>query len=162
MNLAELGKTVAKFAPLLGAIVPLPGASLIGHAIAETFGGSLDNPADLIHRIEGDAEASVKLKQIETQGQADLARIAVDHIRAANEDRANARAREIALKDTTPATIAKLFISGHLFMLTVIILLLKFSTVNAFEEKILEMTIVGMSNAIMLILAYYFGATNKG
>jgi len=162
VNLADLGKTVARFAPLIGAVLPLPGASVIGNAIAAAFGGDINDPAELIKRIEGDPEAQIKLKQIESNERMTIDTLAIQRIALSNEDRANARQREITLKDTTPAFIAKVFIGGYMLLLLIIILLLKFSTVNAFEEKILEMTLIGLSNAIMLILAYYFGATNKG
>jgi len=162
MNLVELGKTVAKFAPILGEVIPLPGAALIGKAIGAAFGGDINDPDDLARRIENDPDAAIKLRQIAMDERLGVEQLAVEHIRLSNEDRANARQREIIVRDSTPAFIAKLFIAGYIGMLLVIILLLKFSTVNAFEEKILEMTIIGVSNAIMLILSYYFGANNKG
>lgn len=160
-GLEKLSKVVANFAPLLGAVIPLPGASLVGQAIARAFGGDINNPDDLANKIQNDADASVKLRQIAMDESLGVERMAVDKMRLGNEDRANARQRQIALSDNTPNLIAKFIIVGHMLLLMVVILLLKFSTVNNFEEKILEMTIMSMSNAVMLVLAYYFGASNN-
>lgn len=160
-GLEKLGKTIANFAPLLGAVIPLPGASIIGQAVARAFGGNINDPEDLANKIANDADASVKLRQIAMDEALGVERLAIDKIRLENEDRANARQRQIATNDNTPNVIAKLVIFGYMFIMVVVILLLKFSTVNNFEEKILEMTIISMSNAVMLVLAYYFGASNN-
>jgi hypothetical protein len=161
MNLSDLGKTVAKFAPLLGAVLPVPGGLAIGQAIAAAFGGDINNPSDLINRIQLDPDASVKLKQIESNERIEIERLAVDRIRAQNEDRDSARRREIETKDKIPGQLAMIFTGGYLLMIALVVFLIKFANLNSVEEKVVELALMGLTNAEMLILAYYYGAANK-
>lgn len=72
MDFANLGKTVAKFAPLLGAILPIPGGAVLGQLIANEFGGDASNPDDLAQRIIGDPNAQVKLAEIQANTKVQL------------------------------------------------------------------------------------------
>ncbi len=56
--------TLAKAAPLLGRLLPIPGAGIAGDLIAAAFG--VENNADAIGRaIEADPNAALKLREIE-------------------------------------------------------------------------------------------------
>jgi len=69
MNWKELGRTVASFAPLLGKLLPIPGAGIVGDLIASAFGTS--NTPDAIHAaIKADPEAATKLAKIEADNRA--------------------------------------------------------------------------------------------
>jgi hypothetical protein len=122
MNIATLGQTIAKAAPLLGGALAGPGGAAIGAVIATAFGGTLADTPDLIQRIEADPEASVKLLAIQSRHEIALQRIQVQlaeqqchHAEAKaakeGEDRANARHRDIMLAESghpewTPAILA--------------------------------------------------------
>jgi len=80
MSWNELGKTVAQFAPLLGAALPVPGGAAIGTLIASVFGGNADDPESLSRAIQTNPEAAVKLRQIETEHKAELERIAMQRV----------------------------------------------------------------------------------
>jgi hypothetical protein len=161
MSLADLGKTVAKYAPLLGAVLPVPGGAAIGAAIASVFGGDINNPDDLIKRITTDPESAVKLKQIESNEKIEIERLAIDRIRAGNEDRDSARKREATIHDKVPGQLAYVFTAGYLIIVIIVIMLVKFTDLNNMEEKLCELALMGMSQAEMLILAYFYGASNK-
>lgn len=161
MSLSDLASVVAKYSPLLGKLLPIPGGEFIGEAISIAFGGSIENPRDLAKKIESDPDASIKIQEIISNEQVALQQLIVQQHALINQDLSNARDREIKLADSTPGLIAKIFIGGYLSIIVIIVLLLKFSTVNAFEEKILEMTLIGLSNAVVMILSYYFGASNR-
>lgn len=83
MSWKDLGSTVAQFAPLLGAALPIPGGAALGSMIASVFGGNADDPASLNRAIQANPEAAVKLKEIEANHKAELERIAMQ--RASNE-----------------------------------------------------------------------------
>ncbi len=80
MSWNELGKTVAQFAPLLGAALPVPGGAAIGTLIASVFGGNADDPESLNRAIQTNPEAAVKLRQIETEHKTELERIAMQRV----------------------------------------------------------------------------------
>jgi hypothetical protein len=161
MNWQEIGGTVAKYAPLLGAVLPIPGAEFIGKAIQQVFGPDVKDSKELIQKIEQDPDAAIKLRNIEAQEKIMLDKLLVDRLALQIQDRESARNREIIIRDKTPGYMSLIFTIGYVATLLIVILLLKFSTVNAFEEKILEVIIANLSNANMFILAYYFGSTNS-
>ena len=65
MKWDKLGKVVARAAPLLGSLLPIPGGAALGGLIAGAFGGNPNDPAELAKLIEADPDSAVKLKQIE-------------------------------------------------------------------------------------------------
>ena len=71
MNWKDLGKMVAQFAPLLGDLLPIPGAGIAGKLIASAFG--CDNTPDAIAQaIAADPDAGIKLATIESNNRAAL------------------------------------------------------------------------------------------
>jgi hypothetical protein len=64
MDWKEVGKTAAKFAPLIGAALPVPGGAAIGSIIASVFGVE-DSPDAVMKAMESDPEAAIKLRKIE-------------------------------------------------------------------------------------------------
>jgi hypothetical protein len=77
MDLGDFGKTIAKFAPLLGAVLPIPGGAVIGQLIAQEFGGDPSNLDDLASRIVTDPNAQVKLVEIQTNAKVQLQQLVV-------------------------------------------------------------------------------------
>lgn len=75
MSWEKLGKTVAQLAPILGAVLPIPGGAAIGSIVASTFGGDPNDPEALEKIIKADPEAAVKLKQIEADHKVQLEEI---------------------------------------------------------------------------------------
>jgi len=64
MDWKSLGKTVGQFAPMLGELLPIPGAGIAGKLIATALG--VDNTPDAIHNaIKNDPEAAIKIAKIE-------------------------------------------------------------------------------------------------
>ena len=167
-QLTDLGKMVGRYAPLLGAILPIPGGAAIGQLVAAAFNGNLNNPADLVQKIQADPDAQIKLMQIQSNEKIEIERLAVDQIRAQNEDRASARNREIevdktsiANRDTTPSQLAKIFISGY-FILSFLVIFLSWSgKLEADEMAPIIQILKDMGFAIMLILAYFYGSSNR-
>lgn len=63
--LEDIGHEVAKYAPLIGAALPIPGGEAIGAIVAAKFGAKPGDPADLLAKIQTDPQAAIKLKEIE-------------------------------------------------------------------------------------------------
>jgi hypothetical protein len=72
MNLAGLGSTVAKYAPLLGGALSSPGGVVIGSILASVFGSDSNKPEKLQNIIITDPDAAIKLRQIESEHQLEL------------------------------------------------------------------------------------------
>ncbi len=96
--LKDLGSTVAKYAPMVGtAILSGNPAGAVLSILASKFGGSADDPADLMAKIQTDPQAMVKLKEIEATHDVELQKIAMQ--RAVGL--ANADAAQVASVNTT-------------------------------------------------------------
>jgi len=69
MEWSEVGKKVAKFAPILGDLLPIPGAGVAGRLISAALG--VENTPDAIHNaIKTDPDAAIKLAQVEADNRA--------------------------------------------------------------------------------------------
>ncbi len=74
MNWKDLGSTIAGMgADILGEALPFPGAGAAVDAIASAFGADRE-PSDIQKAIERDPQAAAKLKKIEADHEAALAR----------------------------------------------------------------------------------------
>lgn len=159
MDLSDLGKTIAKFAPLLGTALAGPGGAAIGSIIAAKFGGSDSNPEALSTLIQADPDAAFKLKEIESENEIELAKIALQQAQAEYQDRANARSREVSLSDSTTRVLAYILTIG----LIVFILSLFYGSTNlAASEHDLAMFLAGiLAKSFSDVTGYYFGSSNN-
>jgi len=64
--------------------------------------------------LGGDPQALVQLRQIEADFTVKMEQLGIDKTKLIYEDIANARAREVAVKDSTPRELAFLIIGGFL------------------------------------------------
>jgi hypothetical protein len=162
MDWNGLAKAVSKHAPLLGAVLRFPGSMALGAAIARVFGGNIENVDDLIALISDDPDADFKLEQLEAHERFEIERLAVERIRAGNEDRANARNREIVTQDKLPGKIAITFIAGYFILAFGLLYAIVSDTIDQAEQNVIVEMLKELSLALMLILAYYFGSSNNG
>jgi len=81
MDWSDLGKQVANAAPILGTILGGPGGTAIGSLIASAFGTGND-PAAISAAITANPDAAIKLKQIESDNQVQLATVAAEQAKA--------------------------------------------------------------------------------
>ena len=69
MQWKDVGKLVGEFAPILGDLLPIPGAGIAGKLVAQALG--TDNTPDAIHAaIKADPEAAIKLAKLEADNRA--------------------------------------------------------------------------------------------
>lgn len=75
MGLKSIIGKIGSVAPLLAKILPIPGAGIAGDLIASALGVRND-PQEIEHAINADPEALMKIRQVEMDHKADLARMA--------------------------------------------------------------------------------------
>jgi len=157
--LTDLGKTVARYAPLLGAVLPVPGGIAMGQLVASMFNGDINKPEDLIKKIEADKDAAFKLAQFQLNHQLELERSFL-------ADKQDARQREIEYikatggKDHTLKNLA--FITTFGFFLALFVLFIPLIDINE-QEKNLIMVLLGMlASKWQSIIDYYFGSSHNG
>jgi len=71
MDWRSLAKQVGKYAPLLGSLLPIPGAGVAGKLIAAALGVD-NNPDAVAQAMQTDPEAGIKLAKIEADNRAEL------------------------------------------------------------------------------------------
>lgn len=71
-KLKNLAKSIAKHAPMIGSLLPIPGGAAIGAVVASAFGGDVDKPEELTNLINADPQAAIKLKEIEANNKVAL------------------------------------------------------------------------------------------
>jgi len=69
MEWSDLGKQIANVAPMLGKLLPIPGAGIAGDLIASAFGTKNDTKS-IASAIKIDPDAAIKLRKIELDNQA--------------------------------------------------------------------------------------------
>lgn len=154
MDLSDIAKTLVKFgAPLLGNLLGGPlGASVVS-TIANTFGADPNDTTDIFKKINADPQATEKLIELQ--------KVELQRTQMQLNDIANARQREVELAksgkvDDTPRLLALGFTAGFL-ILTLVLGILKI----VYPEFNLDTLFMGLSNAEMIVLTYYFGSSNK-
>lgn len=159
MNIAELARTVATYAPLLGAAIPVPGGEILGLAIANAFGGDVKKPDDLISKIQVDPEAAFKLLALQANNNSEIEKILFS-------DRQDARRREIeyiektGVKDYTLKNLSYITTAG--FFAVLFMLFYPGIEINE-QENHLVLVLLGMlASKWQTIIDYYFGSSQTG
>ena len=159
MNLQDLGKTIAKAAPLLGAALAGQAGATVGSLIAAKFGGDITDPQGLNTLIQADPNAALKLREIESENEIQLAQIALKQAQAEYQDRANARSREVSLSDNTTKILAYILTLG---LIAFVLSLFYGSTNLAASEHDLAMFLAGiLAKVFSDVTGYYFGSSKQ-
>lgn len=164
MDFDNLGKTIANFAPILGAMLPIPGGAAIGAVIAHEFGGSINNPDDLISRIVSDPNAGVKLLEIQSNCKVQLQQLAVQQ--AQNEltaqtaqlesdrlDRADARNRNS--RSWMPEIVTFILVTGFFGIIAGIM----YFHLSSEDEKVLYILLGTVSTSFTAAVSYWLGSS---
>jgi len=154
MNFSSIASIIKKDAPFLADVIATanPIAGVIVKLLFRTFGVSDEN--SLSNILNTDPQSKEKLQEIENQHIENLLRLSIN-------DKADAREREEKIvsltgkRDWVLDLIAVLFIT---FFFTVCILGYFY---DIKEDHVMLMLIGQISAGVGLILAYYFGSSNK-
>lgn len=163
MGFKSILKTIL---PTLGAAIPLPppfgqmAAAAIGKAIG-VEGLTPDKAEDAIAAAQvKDPEILLKLKQVDADFQLQMAQLGFESAEKLEEiaagDRASARVREVAVKDYTNRIIAYGIVVLTLSMEGYVLI---WGT-PAVDGVVLGRIMATLENALMLVLAYYFGSSS--
>lgn len=145
----------------LGGPFGIMAANAIGKAVgAGRVDPSPDGISNAIAAAQSkDPEALVKLKLAEQQFQAEMTKLGFESVekleQIAADDRANARARQIALKDWVPGTLAIAVTCGFFGLLSILI----WHTVPEESHDILIAMVGTLGTAWVGIITYYFGSS---
>ena len=105
-------------------------------------------PEQLLALKQADNEMQVKLQQLGFEHIEDLEKIAAD-------DRANARAREVSLKDKVPALLAFVVTLGFFGLLAAMMV----HAIPPASEKIIDIMVGSLGTAWVSVVSYYFGSS---
>lgn len=160
MNLSDVGKSIIKIAPLLGAALPLPGGAALGQFIAEAFGGDITKPEDLINKIKNDPNAIVKLKQIESNENIQIAKILASRERVQIESEVRDRdgARLFSSRDVdTARNLTYILVLGSFGM----IVLIPYLNPDSREASLIAALITMLVSAAKDAIRLWFGRSFK-
>jgi len=166
----NLGSALATLAPTLASALggPLAGIAVtaLEKAVGVTPGSGSDAVAAAIQNAQLTPEQLVAIKQADAdlqeklgQQQIDLAKINADAATAADTtaeaDRASARAKEAATKDSTPRVLAYLITFGFFGILTFLML----GSPPPASQTVLNIMLGALGSAWAGIVSYYFGSS---
>lgn len=154
MNWRDIGHSVARFAPLLGAAIGGPGGAAIGALVSSALG--VENTPDAIgHAMSKDPQAAITLKALQATHIEKLQEMAIDKLSIELADKANARQQHSHSK--MPAVIV--------FMLTFIVAGLIFALFMLPippESKDLALMMFGQVSALWgASITYWVGTTRS-
>ena|SRR5438128_262025 len=162
MNVSHVFRTAFPFisaAASLGGPLGTMAANAIGQALGVENVTPEGIPDAIALATTKDPDALLKLKQIEVDFALRMKVLgyeSAEKIEAIEaEDRANARAREMAVRDKIPAILA-LSVTGGFFSL---LWLIAFHEIPMSSEKIIDIMIGSLGSAWIGIVTYYFGSS---
>jgi hypothetical protein len=145
-------------APLLATAVGGPLAGTAVRAICGALGLDPNTPTEQVALAVQNAtpDQLAALKTAEFQFQEQMKQLDIDAEKLGYDDRANARAREIAVKDKTPMALAVAVTVGFFSLLGV----MAFVNIPIGNEAVLNIMIGALGAGWTTMLAYYFGSSS--
>lgn len=158
MSFSDKAKQViGAVAPLLGTAIGGPFGALAGTFIGRALGVESGDTAAMEAAVtSGNPDALLKLKQADNDFKAHMADVGLSEDKLVFDDKANARAREIALRDYTPAILAYAVTVG--FFGTLAFLLIHGKPETGGDALLVMLGALG--GAWASIVAYYFGSSS--
>lgn len=152
----SLKKIVGAIAPVLASALPGPLGGVAKKVLAD-FIGKPEATEEEISKVLASAnpEMLFKLKELDAKFKKDMAALGVDLERMSNEDRANARAMHVSLKDRTPPVLAWLITLGYVSLQTFLL----FHGIPVVNHDLILRAMGLLDGALMMVLAFYFGSS---
>ena len=149
--------TLATVAPMLASAVGGPIAGAATSAIIGALGLSPDTtPEQAATAVVGaNADQLIALRKADQAFAAQMKQLQLDADKLALGDKADARAREIAVKDHTPAVLAAGLTVGFFGLLTVML----FHAVPDGSSTLLNVMLGSLGSSFGMMVAYYYGAS---
>lgn len=156
MNFSDKAKSViSAVAPLIGTAIGGPFGALAGTFLGKILGPQGgDDKAVEAAIATGDPEILLRLKQANNDFQAHMTELGISEEKLGYDDIANARAREVAVRDQTPRNLAYALVGGTLVLITCVMM------GWAKAESVTAGTMIGyLISECKSALQYYFGTT---
>ncbi|WOI54134.1 hypothetical protein [Parvularcula sp. LCG005] len=153
----RLGKAIGDVAPTLAGALggPLAGAA-VGTISRAIFGRSDGDVAGLENVILAQSpETMVALRRAELEFRRAVIDADLEGRRIAADDRANARARQIALKDLTPTIMGITVIGGFFFVLCIMF----WRELPAETDTEFSIMLGALATMTAAVVNYFFGST---
>jgi hypothetical protein len=155
MSFSDKAKQViATVAPLLGTALGGPFGGLAGTMLSKALGTS-DPKAMEAAITSTDPDILLKLKQADNDFAAQMKALEISEEKLSFDDTANARAREIAVKDSTPRVLSYGVTVGFFGALTA----LNFVPIPAENRATIYSMVGSLGTVWILIMGYYFGSS---
>jgi hypothetical protein len=145
---------IGTVAPMLGTLLGGPLGGLAGSALAEALGTS-DPKAQEAAIVASNPETLLKLKEAEDSLKVRLRELDIDEEKLRFDDTANARAREMAIKDSTPRYMAYLVTIGFFGVLGYLVVEGK----PVSGGDVMLVMVGSLGTAWTGIVSYYFGSS---
>jgi hypothetical protein len=146
-------KVISAVAPTIGAALGGPFGAMAGKVLGGLVGGDEKAVEDAI--IAGDPDALAKVRIAEIEFKTRLEELGIERDKLNFDDTANARAREIAVRDRAPAALA-LFITLGFF--GVLAYMLDNEIPKEGRDALLIM-LGSLGTAWATVVGYYFGSS---
>jgi len=166
MDWVDVGKTVKKYAPVLGTVIGGPVGGAIGGAVSlitSLFGIEDEEPTPekVIEAIKADPQAAAKLRKLEMDHITELRKLALESDRMFLGDTADARDREIQVTKATGRREVNLYILAWIVVAGFFALcaVLFFKILPQGSSEIVFMLFGALSAGFGQVLQYFFGSS---
>jgi len=148
---------LGSIAPTLASLLPGPLGGMAKAAVTSLLGIKPDSTEADIEKTLATANPDMllKLKALDAEFQEKMKQLDIDLDKMAYSDRADARAREVALKDKTPRVLAGVVIGGYLVLQFYLVR----GVVPVANHDIIVRSLSILEAAVVLVLGYYFGSS---
>lgn len=144
----EILPVVSKVAPLLGSVLGSNLADVGISLIAQAFGVTPSDISKLDRVIANDPEAAIKLRTLEYEHAATLAKIAAQNYQTEVDDRKNAR----DMKSIVPHILAFCFLIIYSFV--------QYEVINH-PGEVDDIISARVQDILIMVFSYYFGSAFK-
>lgn len=157
MNLSDVGKTISKYAPLLGAVVGGAPGGAIGSLVATAFGADPDKPEDMIDKIKADPQAGLKLVEIQSNCEIELQKLAVQMAQVNFDNTKDARDHNVQSKSWMPEVVSIISMIGFFGC---IFMIAQYHQ-EAQDEQVLYMLLGSVSMSFGAVINYWLGSSSS-
>jgi hypothetical protein len=148
---------LGKVAPMLATAVGGPLAGAATSAIISALGLSPDTTAQgaAAAVIGATPDQLIALKKADEDFAVKMGQLNLDTAKLAFDDKANAREREMTIRDRTPMALGMSVTVGFFALLT----MMAFHELPSANQAILNTMVGGLGTGFALVLSYYFGSS---
>jgi hypothetical protein len=151
--------TLGTVAPMLASAVGGPLAGAATGAIIKALDLAPDTAPDAVAQIveHANADQLLKLKQADQQFAEQMKQLDVDAAKLAYADTADARQREVEVRDHTPSMLAYGLTGGFFCLLGT----MTFHPLPTENKDLLNIMLGALGASFGMAVSYYFGSSNK-